>query len=656
MTATAAKETRAFQTEVKQLLDLMIHSLYSNKEIFLRELISNASDAADKLRFEATKDDALNEGDSDLHVYINVDKEARTITISDNGIGMSRDEVVNNIGTIARSGTKEFFGQLTGDQEQDAHLIGQFGVGFYSSFLIADRVTLTTRRAGLTKEHGVHWESAGDGEYELDTVEKETRGTEIVLHLREEADEYLDDWRLKSIIHKYADHIPFPIRMMGVPVPAPEGEEEKPAVVETVNQASALWTRPKSELTDEDYNNFYKHIGHDFEDPMARLHQKLEGKYEYSLLLYLPKRAPFDLWQAEAKHGVKLYVRRVFIMEASEDLLPRYLRFVRGVMDTNDLPLNVSREILQKSPAMDAMKKGATKRVLSMLEDMVKNSPLADSDVSADVTEAEIVGEENEESCVDYADFWSQFGNCLKEGIIEDDANRDRIAKLLRFSTTSSDDQTVSLSDYIERMQEGQDTIYFITAENLAAAKHSPHLEVFRKKGIEVVLLHDRIDEWLTSHLSEFDGTKLQSIAKGELDLSAIGENAEEDKKEHEEKAKAAEPAVEKIKESLGDKVKDVRVTDRLTESPACLVSDQFDMSSNMERILKQAGQDVPDMKPILEINPDHELIQRLSKMRSKDKINDYASVLFDQAVLAEGALPEGPAGFVRKINALLKQ
>jgi len=662
MTATAAKETRAFQTEVKQLLDLMIHSLYSNKEIFLRELISNASDAADKLRFEATKDDTLNEGDSDLHVYISVDKEARTITIRDNGIGMNRDEVIENIGTIARSGTKEFFGQLTGDQEQDAHLIGQFGVGFYSSFLVADKVSLTTRRAGMGKEHGVLWTSAGDGEYELETVEKETRGTEIVLHLREEADEFLDDWRLKSIVHKYADHIPFPIRMMGVATPAAEGEEEKPAEIETVNQASALWTRPKSELTDEDYNNFYKHIGHDFEEPLARLHQKLEGKYEYSLLLYLPKRAPFDLWQAEAKHGVKLYVRRVFIMEASEDLLPRYLRFVRGVMDTNDLPLNVSREILQKSPAMDAMKKGATKRVLGLLEEMVKKAAVAETAESdSDVVDAEIVGEGNDEKTVettntDYADFWNEFGNCLKEGMIEDNDNRERIAKLLRFATTTSDDQTVSLADYVERMQEGQDTIYFITAESLAAAKHSPHLEVFRKKGIEVVLLHDRIDEWLTSHLTEFDGKKLQSIAKGELDLSAIGDNAEEDKKEQEEKAKAAEPAVEKIKASLGDKVKDVRVTDRLTESPACLVSDQFDMSSNMERILKQAGQNVPDMKPILEINPDHELIQRLSKMRSQDKINDYASILFDQAILAEGALPEDPAGFVRKINALLKQ
>jgi len=630
---TATKETRAFQTEVKQLLDLMIHSLYSNKEIFLRELISNASDAADKLRFEATTDDALFEGDSDLNVFIAVDKENRTITIRDNGIGMSRDEVISNIGTIARSGTKEFFGQLSGDQEKDAHLIGQFGVGFYSSFLIADQVTLTTRRAGLEHEHGVRWTSKGDGEYELETVAKEQRGTEIILHLREEADEYLDDWRLKSIIHKYADHIPFPIRMLGTPVAAEEGEEVTPAEIETVNQASALWTRPKSELSDEEYNNFYKHIGHDFEEPLARLHQKLEGKYEYSLLLYLPKRAPFDLWQAESKHGVKLYVRRVFIMEANEELLPRYLRFVRGVMDTNDLPLNVSREILQKSPAMDAMKKGATKRVIGMLEKM------ADDDESED-----------------YTTFWGEFGNCLKEGIIEDHSNREQISPLLRFSTTESDEQSVSLADYVSRMKEGQDTIYFITAESLAAAKHSPHLEVFRKKEIEVVLLHDRIDEWLTSHLTEFDGKKLQSIAKGELDLSAIGENAEEEKKEQEEKAKAAGPAVEKIKEALGDKVKDVRVTDRLTESPACLVSDQSDMSSNMERILKQAGQNVPDMKPILEINPDHELVQRLVKMRSKDKIEDFSSILFDQAVLAEGALPEDPAGFVRKINALLSK
>jgi len=644
MTIKSDKETHVFQTEVKQLLDLMIHSLYSNKEIFLRELISNASDAADKLRFEATTDDSLFEGDSDLHVFIDVDKQARTITVRDNGVGMSREEVIDNIGTIARSGTQEFFGQLSGDQERDAHLIGQFGVGFYSSFLVADKVTLITRRAGMDQEHGVSWESTGDGEYLLETVEREQRGTEITLHLREDADEFLDAWRLKSIVHKYADHIPFPIRMMGTPVPAAEGEEEKSAEIETVNQASALWTRSKSELSDEDYNNFYKHIGHDFEDPLARLHQKLEGKYEYTLLLYLPKRAPFDLWQAESKHGVKLYVRRVFIMEASEDLLPRYLRFVRGVMDSNDLPLNVSREILQQSPAMDSMKKGATKRVLGLLEDMVK-----DANDAGDSDDADGKGRDN-----DYATFWAEFGNCLKEGIIEDHGNRERIAKLLRFSTTQSEDQNVALDDYVGRMLEGQDSIYFITAESLPAAMHSPHLEVFRKKGIEVLLLADRIDEWLTSHLTEFDGKKLQSIAKGELDLSGIGENAEEEKKDQEEKAKAAEPAVEKIRESLGDRVKEVRVTDRLTESPACLVSDQFDMSSNMERILKQAGQNVPDTKPILEINPDHELIKRLARMRSKEKIMDFSSILFDQAVLAEGALPEDPAGFVQKINALL--
>ncbi len=631
-------ETRAFQTEVKQLLDLMIHSLYSNKEIFLRELISNASDAADKLRFEATTDDALFDGDSDLNVFIGVDKEARTITIRDNGIGMSRDEVVDNIGTIARSGTREFFDKLSGDKEKDAHLIGQFGVGFYSSFLVADKVTLTTRRAGLEKEHGVHWESTGDGEYQLETVELEQRGTEIVLHLREDAAEFLDDYRLRSIIHKYADHIPFPIRMLGEAqsVPGEEGEEAKilPAEIETVNQASALWTRPKSELSDEEYTNFYKHIGHDFEDPLGWIHQRLEGKFEYTLLLYLPKSAPFDLWQAESRHAVKLYVKRVFIMEAGEDLLPRYLRFVRGVMDSNDLPLNVSREILQKSPAMDAMKKGASKRVLALLEDMNKDKP------------------------EDYAAFWGEFGNCLKEGVVEDFVNRDKLAALLRFSSTESNEQTVSLGDYVGRMKDGQDSIYFITGDTFAAAAHSPHLEVFRKKGIEVLLMHDRIDEWLVSHLTEFDGKKLVSIAKGELDLSAIGseEEKEAEKKAEEEAAKHAGPAVDKIKKALGDRVKDVRITTRLTESPACLVSDQFDISGNLERILKQAGQDVPQVKPILEINPEHELVKRLAKMRSEDKIADFSDILFDQAVLAEGALPEDPAGFVRKINALLTQ
>jgi len=643
MTTQNNTETRAFQTEVKQLLDLMIHSLYSNKEIFLRELISNASDAADKLRFEATTDDALFEGDPDLNVFIGVDKEARTITIRDNGIGMSRDEVVDNIGTIARSGTREFFDNLSGDSEKDAHLIGQFGVGFYSSFLVADRVSLRTRRAGLGKEHGVRWESKGDGEYTLETVELEGRGTEIVLHLREEADEFLDDFRLRSIIHKYADHIPFPIRMLGEPqsVEGAEGEEATilPAEIETVNQASALWTRPKSELSDEEYTNFYKHIGHDFEDPLAWIHQRLEGKFEYTLLLYLPKNAPFDLWQAESRHAVKLYVKRVFIMEAGEDLLPRYLRFVRGVMDSNDLPLNVSREILQKSPAMDAMKKGATKRVLGLLEEMVKDKP------------------------EDYAAFWKEFGNCLKEGVVEDSTNREKLASLLRFSSTEaasseSNEQTVSLGDYTGRMKDGQESIYFITADTLAAASHSPHLEVFRKKGIEVLLLHDRIDEWLVSHLTEFDGKKLVSIAKGELDLSSIGseEEKEAEKKAEEEAAKTAGPAVDKIRKALGERVKDVRITTRLTESPACLVSDKFDISGNLERILRQAGQDVPQVKPILEINPEHDLVKRLAKMRSEEKIADFSDILFDQAVLAEGALPEDPAGFVRKINALLTQ
>ncbi|MDX8382308.1 MAG: molecular chaperone HtpG [Ghiorsea sp.] len=628
-----SKETMNFQTEVKQLLDLMIHSLYSNKEIFLRELISNASDAADKLRFEATTDDALFEGDSDLHVFVAYDKDAKTITIRDNGIGMNHEEVIANIGTIARSGTKEFFGQLSGDEEKDAHLIGQFGVGFYSSFLVADKVVLTTRRAGTTAEHGVRWESAGDGEFSIETVNKEQRGTEIVLYLRDTAEEYLNDYQLRSVINKYADHIPFPIRMLKPAAPAEEGKEQEASVeVETVNQASALWARSKSDLTDEDYNGFYKHVAHDFEDPLTHVHQRLEGKYEYTLLFYIPKRAPFDLWQAEAKHGVKLYVKRVYIMDATEELMPRYLRFVRGVMDSSDLPLNVSREILQQSPAMSAMKKGATKRVLSWLKDLANK-------------------EEDK-----FAEFYAEFGNCLKEGIIEDEKNKDDIASLLRFSSTESDEQTVTLAQYIERMEEGQDDIYYITAESLSAAKNSPHLEIFRKKGIEVLLLSDRIDEWLTSHLDKFQDKELKSIAKGELDLSGIGENIEEEKKEHEEAVKSAEPAIKKLKEALGDKVKDVRSTDRLTSSPSCLVSDSFDISGNMERILKQAGQDVPSVKPILEINPEHELVKRLAKMRSKDKIADFSDILFDQAVLAEGALPEDPAGFVRKINALLAQ
>jgi len=633
------KESFTFQTEVTQLLDLMIHSLYSNREIFLRELISNASDAADKLRFEAATDDSLYEGDSDLHLEIRVDKEANTITVRDNGIGMNRDEVIDNIGTIARSGTRAFCEKMSGDDKADSQMIGQFGVGFYSAFLVADRVTLTTRRAGMGAEHGVRWESAGDGNYTLETVEDTPRGTEVVLHLRKEAEEFGEDFRLRSIIHKYADHIPFPIQMVAPKPPKmddDDGVEEAEVVddeapkLETVNQASALWTRPKSDLSDEDYQNFYKHVGHGFDDAHSWLHQKLEGKYEYTLLLYIPSHAPFDLWQAESKSSVKLYVKRVFIMEAGEDLLPRWLRFTSGVIDSSDLPLNVSREILQQNPAMTAIKTGATKRMLAHLEGLAKK-------------------EDNAE----YSAFWKEFGACLKEGVVEDFSNRERIAALLRFASTSSDEQTVSLADYIGRMKEGQDTIYFITADNIEAAKHSPHLEIFRKKEIEVLLLHDRVDEWLVQHLTEFDGKKLQSIAKGELDLSKIagGEESEEEQKQKKEKSSAL---VEKVKEALGDRVKDVRITNRLTESPACLISDQFDISGNLERILKQAGQSAPDVKPILEINPDHPLVIRMNLQLDHADIESWSQILMDQAILAEGALPDDPAGFVRRINEML--
>ncbi len=638
MTQETHKEEFAFQTEVKQLLDLMIHSLYSNREIFLRELISNGSDAADKLRFEAATDDTLYEGDSDLHLEIRCDKDARTITVRDNGIGMNRDEVIDNIGTIARSGTRAFCAQLSGDQATDSQMIGQFGVGFYSAFLVADRVTLTTRRAGMGAEHGVRWESTGDGNYTLETVEDAQRGTEVVLHLREDADEFAEGFRLRSIIHKYADHIPFPIQMEATKPPAEEGDDNKAedvidvevAELETVNQASALWTRPKSELSDEDYQAFYKHVGHDFDDAHSWLHQRLEGKYEYTLLLYIPKRAPFDLWQAESKSRVKLYVKRVYIMDATDDLLPRWLRFASGVIDSSDLPLNVSREILQQNPAMTAIKAGATKRILAHLESLAKN-----------------------EDGSQYTDFWNEFGNCLKEGVVEDFANRERIAALLRFASTESDEQKVSLADYIGRMKEGQDTIYFITADSLEAAKHSPHLEIFRKKGIEVLLLHDRIDEWLATHLTEHDGKKLQSIAKGELDLSKVA-GAEESEEERKQKVEKASALVEKIKASLGDKVKEVRVTNRLTESPACLISDQFDISGNLERLLKQAGQSAPEVKPILEINPDHPLVIRMNLQLDHADIDAWSQILMDQAVLAEGALPEDPAGFVRRMNQML--
>ncbi|RMH51184.1 MAG: molecular chaperone HtpG [Zetaproteobacteria bacterium] len=622
-TRTGAKETFQFQTEVRRLLDLMIHSLYSNREIFLRELISNGSDAADKLRFEAATDDSLYEGDADLHLEISVDKEAKTITVRDNGIGMDREEVIDNIGTIARSGTRAFCERLSGDARADSQLIGQFGVGFYSAFLVADEVTLTTRRAGMGHEHGVRWQSRGDGDYTLERVDCPARGTEVVLHLRDDAAEFLDDYRLRSIVHKYADHIPFPIRM-----PHSDEKKRKKGEWETVNQASALWTRPKSELSDEEYRNFYKHVSHGFDEPLTWLHQHLEGKYEYTLLFYIPEHAPFDLWHAEAKSRVKLYVQRVFIMEAGEELLPRWLRFVSGVIDSSDLPLNVSREILQQNPAMEAIKSGATRRMLGHLETLAEKDPER------------------------YARFWGEFGTCLKEGVVEDFANRERIAALLRFSTTESDEERVSLADYIGRMKEGQEEIYFITAETLDAARHSPHLEIFRKKGIEVLLLHDRIDEWLVQHLTEFDGKQLKSIAKGELDLSKIagGETAAE-QKEKEARTRALR---DRIKQALGDRVKDVRISNRLTESPACLISDQFDISANLERILKRAGQKTPEVKPILEINPDHPLIVRLNLQLDQCDIESWARILMDQAILAEGALPEDPAGFVRRVNEML--
>lgn len=612
----------------------MIHSLYSNKEIFLRELISNAADAADKLRFEALSDDALFEGDADLHVWVEADKDKRTVTIRDNGIGMNRDEVMENIGTIAKSGTRQFLDKMTGDTSEDSNLIGQFGVGFYSAFIVADKVTLTTRRAGASASEGVRWESEGAGEYDISDIERVERGTEIVLHLREDENEFLDDHRLKSIVHKYSEHTPVPIRMMGtapITEESEEGEEKtSEAVIETINQAAALWTRSPSEISDEEYESFYKSVSHDYEAPMARMHKRLEGKFEYTLMMFIPNRAPFDLWYQESKHGVKLYVRRVFIMEVTEDLLPRYLRFMRGVIDTNDLPLNVSREILQRHPAMDAIKKGAVKRVLSMFEDLAKDAD-------------------------QYQKFYNEFGNAIKEGIVEDSANSERLAKLLRFHSTkdsAAKDSTVSLSDYVGRMLEGQDKIFYITADSLAAAKNSPHLEIFAKKGIEVLLLHDRIDEWLGSHLTEFDGTSLQSISKGKLDLSGIGSEDEndDDKEKNEE---AIKPLLEKLSKFLESQVQEVRETDRLTESPSCLVSDEFAMSTNMERILKEAGQQTPGMKPILEINPDHALVKSLADS-DDDQLEQWAQVLFDQAVLSEGGQLEDPSGFVRRMNQML--
>ena len=629
MTVEAHKETLGFQAEVKQLLKLMIHSLYSNKEIFLRELISNASDAADKLRFEALSDDALWENAAELNIRVSFDTAARTVTVADNGIGMSRQEVIEHIGTIARSGTRQFFESLTGDQAKDAHLIGQFGVGFYSAFIVADKVTLTTRRAGLGAEHGVRWESAGEGEYSLETVDRPERGTEVTLHLREDEDDLLSSWKLKSILRKYSDHITLPILMKKEEWDAEKKENVAKDEEEAVNQASALWARPKSEIAQEQYEEFYKHVAHDFEPPLAHVHAKVEGKQEYTQLLYVPARAPFDLWDREQRHGIKLYVRRVFIMDDAKQLMPYYLRFVRGVIDSNDLPLNVSREILQESKDIEAIRGGSVKKVLGMLEDLAEN---------------------HQEK---YATFWKEFGKAMKEGLGEDFANKERIAKLIRFSTTHDDgeEQTVSLADYIGRMKEGQDAIYYVTADSFAAAKNSPHLEIFRAKGVEVLLLAERVDEWMMSHLTEFDGKKLQSVAKGDLDLGKLAD--EEEKKEQAQEADAFKDFTAKIKETLGEQVKEVRVTHRLTSSPACLVAGEHDMSGNLERLLKAAGQHVPMSKPILEINPKHALVQRLKAQADGDKFGDWSRILFDQALLAEGGQLDDPAAFVRRLNEL---
>ncbi|MBK6555597.1 MAG: molecular chaperone HtpG [Rhodocyclaceae bacterium] len=632
MTETAARETMGFQAEVKQLLHLMIHSLYSNREIFLRELISNASDACDKLRFEALHNAALFENDSDFAIKVSHDATAKTITISDNGIGMSRDEVISNLGTIAKSGTREFFSALTGDQQKDAHLIGQFGVGFYSSFIVADRVTVVTRRAGEAAGQGVRWESEGAGEFNIEMVDRSTRGTEITLHLREGQDDLLSAWKLKSIIRKYSDHIVQPIRMK-----EEKWDEDKKAQVETgewetVNQASALWARPKNEVTEEQYKEFYKHVGHDYDEPLAWTHSRVEGKSEYTQLLYVPAHAPFDLWDRNARHGIKLYVRRVFIMDDAEQLMPLYLRFVRGVVDSADLPLNVSREILQESKDIEAIRKGCTAKVLGMLADLAKSDEAADREK--------------------YAKFWGEFGKVLKEGVGEDFSNKEKIAGLLRFASTHADttEEAVSLADYIGRMKPEQEKIYYVTAETFNAAKNSPHLEIFRKKGIEVLLLSDRVDEWVVSHLTEFEGKPLVSVAKGGLDLGKLEDEAE--KQEQEKDAGEFKDLTDKIAKSLGERVKEVRVTHRLTDSPACLVADEHDVSGNLARILKAAGQQAPDMKPILEINPKHPVVLRLKYEEAK--FDDWTAVLFEQALLAEGGQLDDPATFVKRINELM--
>ncbi|MFV3388082.1 molecular chaperone HtpG [Pseudomonas sp. NY15364] len=627
MSVETQKETLGFQTEVKQLLHLMIHSLYSNKEIFLRELISNASDAADKLRFEALAKPELLEGGADLKIRLSFDKDAKTVTLEDNGIGMNREEVIAHLGTIAKSGTADFLKNLSGDQKKDSHLIGQFGVGFYSAFIVADQVEVFSRRAGTPASEGVHWSSKGEGEFEVATIDKAERGTRIVLHLKSGEEEFADGWRLRNIVKKYSDHIALPIEL-----PKEHHGEDKPAEVEweTVNRASALWTRPRTEVKDEEYQEFYKHVGHDFENPLSWSHNKVEGKLEYTSLLYVPARAPFDLYHREAPKGLKLYVQRVFIMDQADQFLPLYLRFIKGVVDSNDLSLNVSREILQSGPVIDSMKSALTKRVLDMLEKLAKDKP------------------------DDYKTFWKAFGQVLKEGPAEDFANKEKIAGLLRFASTvgEGDEQSVSLADYLGRVKEGQDKIYYLTGESYAQIKNSPHLEVFRKKGIEVLLLTDRIDEWLMSYLTEFDGKQFVDVARGDLDLGEL--DSEEDKKAQEEVAKAKEGLIERLKGALGEQVAEVRVSHRLTDSPAILAIGEQDLGLQMRQILEASGQKVPDAKPIFEFNPAHPLIERLDAEPDEDRFTDLSHILFDQAALAAGDSLKDPAAYVQRLNKLL--
>ena len=635
MSVEANQETLGFQTEVKQLLDLMVHSLYSNREIFLRELISNASDAEDKLRFEALQDDGLYEKDSDLKIRVEFNKELKTITVLDNGAGMSRDEVIENLGTIAKSGTKQFFESLTGDQTKDSQLIGQFGVGFYSCFIVAKKVEVITRRAGESRAKGVRWISEGENDYSIETVDRAKRGTKVVLHLREDADEFLNGYRLREIITKYSDHISFPIIMDKEDIKDDISDKDKDkdkieSGEDTVNSATALWTRNKKEIKNEEYNEFYKHIGHDFEDPLAHTHNKVEGKLEYTSLLYIPSQAPFDLWDREQRHGVKLYVRRIFIMDDAQQLLPPWLRFIRGVIDSDDLPLNISREILQQNKVVDSIRSGCTKKIIGLLKSMAKN---------------------DEEK---YQKFWKIFGKVLKEGVVDSTDYKDDLSHLFRFSSTHEDteDQKVSLKDYVERMPESQKSIYYVIADSYMTAKSSPHLEIFRKKDIEVLLLSEPIDEWVTTHLSEFDSKKLQSVNKGELDLGDIQDEGE--KKKDKESNKAHDELVKRIKDILDEKVKEVRVTSRLTTSPACLVSDDNDMGRHLEQILKASGQSIPGSKPILEINPDHPIIKKIDGEKDNDLFTDWSHILFDQALLSEGGQLADPVNFVNKLNAMI--